>query len=325
MKIVKNSVENCTICLKIRGGKKITLAPKNIITKGSRERYVVDGWKLHTELSIQSGFAWVIDIIDYYSKYLGSYPIIQNNAVNVLTAVKEFCFFVGFPKIIQTDNGLEYDNNIFKEFCNKYKITHIKSKPRHPQTNGVVEIVHREIRKFIIIKYSEHDINFILKNVLLDAINCHNHNIHTSTGFRPCDLINNTDDNIRNLVLNNINKSLKNKNNDEEDIKIGNHILINQKVHLKGKKLVLAKFKAKDKLFKIPATIIAHYGGGLLAVKIDLSNYELEKGQECIIDYNLCSLIDETQWNKILTESEKDVNVKPKKIKKFRKVNYPKD
>ena len=56
-----------------------------------------------------------------------------------------------------------------------------------------------------------------------------------------------------------------------------------------------------------------------------MSNYELEKGQECIIDYNLCSLIDETQWNKIITESEKDVNVKPKKIKKFRKVNYPKD
>ena len=60
------------------------------------------------------------------------------------------------------------------------------------------------------------------------------------------------------MVLDNINKSLKNKNNDKEDIKIGNHILINQKVHLKGKKLVLAKFKAKDKLFKIPVTITAH-------------------------------------------------------------------
>ena len=45
---------------------------------------------------------------------MGTYPIVQNHEINVLAAVKDFCFLVGFPKIIQTDNGSEYDNNLFK-------------------------------------------------------------------------------------------------------------------------------------------------------------------------------------------------------------------
>ena len=73
-------MENCTTCLKLRGGKKITLCPKQIVTKGMKERYVIDGWKLHNELSESSGFKWEVDIIfiDYFSKFMGSFPIVEN-------------------------------------------------------------------------------------------------------------------------------------------------------------------------------------------------------------------------------------------------------
>ena len=32
----KSFVENCTTCLKLKGGKKITLCPKQIVTKGQK-------------------------------------------------------------------------------------------------------------------------------------------------------------------------------------------------------------------------------------------------------------------------------------------------
>ena len=118
----KSFVENCTTYLKLRGGKKLTLTPKHIITKGAKERYVIDGWKLHNELAEYSGYKWVIDIIDYFSKFMGSFPVVENNAINVLNGIKEFCYYVGFPKIIQTDNGAEYNNNLFAEFCDKNNI-----------------------------------------------------------------------------------------------------------------------------------------------------------------------------------------------------------
>ena len=114
---------------------------------------------------------------------MGSFPIIENNSINVLTAIKEFCYYVGILKITQTDNGLEYVNTLFNEFCNK--------------NNIMIEVIHKEIRRFVILKYGDCDKNVDLKNILLDAINCHNHNIHSSTSFRPSDIFNNTDEDIK--------------------------------------------------------------------------------------------------------------------------------
>ena len=143
-----------------------------------------------------------------------SFPIKENNAQNALMAIKEFCYFVGCPKILQTDNGMEYNNSIIEDFCNKNNIKHIKSRPRHPQTNGVVEVVHKEIQKYVILKYSENSNDFNLKDSLLEAVNIHNHNTHTTTYYKPIDIINNNDDEeIKKIVLENIKKSLKLDNN----------------------------------------------------------------------------------------------------------------
>ena len=62
-----------------------------------------------------------------------------------MNSLKEFCYLKGHPRIIQKDNGLEYKNNLFKEFCLNNNIKHIFSFPNHPQANGVIEITHKEI------------------------------------------------------------------------------------------------------------------------------------------------------------------------------------
>ena len=113
-------------------------------------------------------------------------------------------------------------------------------------------------------KFSEYNNDFDLKDVILEANNIHNHKIYSSTGFRPCDIINNTNEDIQNIE-----KSLK---FNYDDIKEGDKILLNQFVHHSGKKLVVGKLKPKDKIFKLPGTILSNYGGGLLAISIDVDN-----------------------------------------------------
>ena len=88
---------------------------------------------------------------------MGSFPVKENNAKTALNTIKEFCYLVGNPKILQSDNGLEYDKNVIDQFCINNSIKHIKSRPRHPQTNGVVEVVHKEIRKLVLIKSAEYE------------------------------------------------------------------------------------------------------------------------------------------------------------------------
>ena len=108
----------------------------------------------------------------------------------------------------------------------------------------------------------------------MEAINVHNHNIHSSTGFRPCDIINNTNEDIKKKVLENIENSLNYNRNNYDDINEGDKILINEFVHHSGKKLVLGKFKPKNKIFKLPGTILSNYGGGLLAISFDVDTFE---------------------------------------------------
>ena len=119
----------------------------------------------------------------------------------------------------------------------------------------MVEVVHKEIRKYVLIEYAKCAKDFNLKNVLLDAVNTHNHNVHSTTGFKPIDIINNTDEIIKNKVLENIEKAMKIKNK-YDDIEIGRYILNNKKVHEKGKKLILSKFNEKNKIFKLAAIVL---------------------------------------------------------------------
>ena len=315
----KKYVTECNICIKQRGGKKVSLASKHIETKGSKERYVVDGWKLFKELSEETGFTWIIDIIDYFSKFMGSFPVKENNGQNALLAIKEFCYLVGTPKIIQTDNGLEYNNTLIDEFCNSNNIKHIKSRPHHPQTNGVVEVVQKEIRRYVLLKYAESSKDFNLKDTLLEAVNIHNHNVHSTTGQKPIDIINNKDEELKNKVLENIKKSLKYDQNKYDNIVSGNHLLIKQNVHKSGKRLIASKFNKKEKIFKLPATVLENYGGGLLAISIDASNYEFDKGEDFIIDYKLCSLISDEQWSIIIQNLKDEDSKNNKKLKKFNK------
>ena len=117
----------------------------------------------------------MIDIIDHFTKYLWFYPVKNNNAENGLYCIKNFCtMVVGYPKILQSDNGSEYKNYIIKNFCIKNNIKKIFSAPCHPETNGVIIISYKEIRKNVIINYNHNPYNFDINNALLDAIKNHN-------------------------------------------------------------------------------------------------------------------------------------------------------
>ena len=136
---------------------------------------------------------------------MGSFPVADNNAKNALVSIKEFCYIYRISNV--PTNGSEYCNDIIDTFCAENSIKHITSSPKHPQTNGVVKIVHREIRRKVMMDYCNSTTSFDFKDSLLEAVNIHNHNIHTSTGYRPIDIINNTDEEIYLQVMENIKKN----------------------------------------------------------------------------------------------------------------------
>ena len=59
------------------------------------------------------------------------------------------CLYKNFGscKILQVDNGTEFKNKILETYCNNNNIKLVHSSPYHPQTKGVVEVAHKEIKK----------------------------------------------------------------------------------------------------------------------------------------------------------------------------------
>ena len=86
--------------MKLKDGRKIYLLPKIIITKGAKESYSADGWALHEDMKNITFYCVVIDIIDYFSKFMTSIPIKENIAENAPLSIKEFCVYIICPKIL---------------------------------------------------------------------------------------------------------------------------------------------------------------------------------------------------------------------------------
>jgi transposase InsO family protein len=63
----------------------------------------------------------------------------------ILLKRKKHFFQFGMPEIIQSDNRKEFYISMFTKMCDDYNIIHIKSRPRHPQSNGKFETLNQTI------------------------------------------------------------------------------------------------------------------------------------------------------------------------------------
>ena len=88
-------------------------------------------------------------------------------------------------KILQVDNGKEIDNQYIKQYCIEYDIKLILSSLYHPQTNGSVEVTHKEIQKYIFNEYLNKKEKFNIEDYLFNIIKIHNNKKHSTTKRIP--------------------------------------------------------------------------------------------------------------------------------------------
>lgn len=216
---IKEFINKCSKRIIAKNGKFIKPKSKIIVTKDPSERIVIDGWESDINIKNITHYKWVIDIA-HFSKFLMSIPVFNNDAQNIN--------YIGIPKIVQSDNGKEYNNATINNFLKNNNIEHLNSSPRQPQINSVVEVINKEIRKNILLNFNLIDDDITFKNLIIDCVNIHNNNVHTITGFKPSFLIKNTDKEIYDTVIENIKKKYKIavKYDDENYIlKEGDHLL----------------------------------------------------------------------------------------------------
>lgn len=102
-----------------------------------------------------SGFVYILSILDCFSKYILLFPIRTANAPNIVKILEDHVFLVyGAPKRIITDNGAQFKSKQFKSLMVKYKILVKPVSNYHPQANPV-ERVHRVLKTMLTAYVSE--------------------------------------------------------------------------------------------------------------------------------------------------------------------------
>ena len=88
--------------------------------------------------------------IYYFTKWVEGEPLATITEKSIRTFVwRNIICRYGIPRVLVSDNGKQFDNSGFRNFCSELGIKNHYSSPAHPQANGQVEVTNRTLLKII--------------------------------------------------------------------------------------------------------------------------------------------------------------------------------
>ena len=88
--------------------------------------------------------------IDYFTKWVEAETLATITKKNVRNFVwRHIICRYGIPKVLVSNNGKQFDNDSFQDFCSQLGIKNHYSSPAHPQANGQVEVTNQSLLKII--------------------------------------------------------------------------------------------------------------------------------------------------------------------------------
>ncbi|KAI5324980.1 hypothetical protein L3X38_034053 [Prunus dulcis] len=93
---------------------------------------------------------YAVVAVDYFTKWVEAEPLATITAAKIEDFVwTHICCRFGIPYAIITDNGRQFDSDLFRQFCTRLKINLFFASPAHPQSNGQVEAINKIVKKLL--------------------------------------------------------------------------------------------------------------------------------------------------------------------------------
>ena len=114
------------------------------------------------ELPVTSGGNKHILVIgDYYTKWTECFAMPNMEANTVAKhLIEELIVRFGTPYMIHTDQGVQFESNLFREVCRLLQIQKTRTTPYHHQSDGMVERNNRTILTMLSAFVDEHQHNW---------------------------------------------------------------------------------------------------------------------------------------------------------------------
>ena len=104
------------------------------------------------------GYKWILHVVDHWSKFQFAIAIQSKTAKDVSQGLQTHVFpVVGLPSILHSDNGREFVNKLIDDVVSSWpgQVQIVSGRPRHPQSQGLVEQAHYTLERMISAKAIE--------------------------------------------------------------------------------------------------------------------------------------------------------------------------
>lgn len=136
---VRRYVNGCEQCLVLKNPLRKKQAPMQIVHTGiSVERIAADIMGELPETGNDNKYILVVS--DYFTKWTESFtmPNMESRTVAKII-VDDVIVRFGVPCFIHSDQGRQFESNLFKEMCVLLGIEKTRTSPYHPKSDGMVE------------------------------------------------------------------------------------------------------------------------------------------------------------------------------------------
>lgn len=162
---------------------------KQPIIKSYRPLYPNQHWQVdllvmtNNELVDANKYAYLLVIIDIFSKYVFIVPLVNKDSIKIAAAFTKIFLSGDIPKYLQHDNDKAFTGEV-TQILNKFGVKNIQNPSYSPQTNGFVENKNKQIKAMINLHFMTYNTKRYIDVIDRIAFNINNTK-HTVTKLTP--------------------------------------------------------------------------------------------------------------------------------------------
>lgn len=182
---VKQFVGSCHICQVNNRKIKNNAPPMHPVPVEEAKPWTQIGIDLVSVCPSREGNKYIITVIDYFTKHASARAIPNKSAANVASFLFDLMTTFGFPKVMISDQGREFCNQLIEELTKKTGIDHRVTAPYHPQANGLVERFNQTIQSMLAKATAPPKDKEDWESVLQSCVFAYNTSLHKTTKYTP--------------------------------------------------------------------------------------------------------------------------------------------
>ena len=132
----------------------------------------------------EAGNSYILVIGDYFTRWMEAYPIPNQEATTVARILTNELFYsFSLPEQLHTDQGRQFESELISEICRLLKIRKTRTKPYHPQCDGLVERFNHTLLNMLSTCVKDH--HFLWEDYIRPVCMAYNTSTQSTTGYTP--------------------------------------------------------------------------------------------------------------------------------------------